>query len=130
MTELSVEVEFDKLSFGRRALQWLGLKRTELYLAAEELAEELEYWMKANHEWQNRTEMAEKSLSALATQTSTGAIIDLWYEYDIIIRGDRPNRRGGPRDYSVYLEGYLQLGILQDAADYARSIWRDYLSEI
>ncbi len=74
-----------------------------------DFAEEVESWMKANHPWNNRTTTAEQSLEAEITGSGDVMIMEIGYNMGIMM--SHPD--GRQRDYSVYLEGYLGLGIIQ-----------------
>lgn len=111
-------------------LRWLRVKRKQLAVDMERLASDLEYYMKSRHPWENRTGFAEESLTARLETTENYLYIDLFYDDEIIKKGDRQHRPGGPRNYGQYLEGYLGLGILEETLDEARSTWQNYLVEI
>jgi hypothetical protein len=84
-----------------------------------EFSNEVEYHMKTNHPWQNRTSTAEDSLEAVvggadgSSHTEAEMTMDIGYNLGILL--SHPD--GRRRDYSVYLEGYLGLGIIQPTMD-------------
>ena len=79
---------------------------------------DVERWMKDNHPWNNRTYTAEDSLTASTSGEvgDSGAVAPSESEmvmeigYDLGVLRQHPD--GRQRDYSIYLEGYLGLGII------------------
>lgn len=76
----------------------------------EAFAAEGQEWMRRNHPWKNRTRTAESSLVCRTTQVDEYEFLTE-AGYDIGIMMSHPDGRG--KDYSVYLEGYLGLSILE-----------------
>lgn len=68
-----------------------------------------EGWMKDNHPWNNDTQTAENSLTAITDANGDVLFMDIGYDLGIL----QTHPDGRARDYSIYLEGYLNLGILQ-----------------
>lgn len=80
-----------------------------------EFSEEVEEWMKENAPWEDRSGAARESLTAEITSAGTDRVVmDAGYDYGIMLALQDPPRN---RVYDIYLEGYLNLSILQPTYD-------------
>ena len=88
-------------------------------------AGDVESWMKDNHPWRNRTYTAEDSLTAevgaydikrFGPIARSAGDLSMEIGYDLNVMRQHPD--GRQRDYSIYLEGYLGLGIIRPTMEY------------
>jgi hypothetical protein len=80
-----------------------------------EFSEEVEDYMKSNAPWQDQSGAARASLTAVVTGGGEQVPMEAGYDQGILLSQQWPARG---RLYDVYLEGYLNLSILQPTYDY------------
>jgi hypothetical protein len=105
---------FDFEPIKRNLRNLIAFKKQRTIRLAKDVSTEMDDWMKQNAPWYDVTGAARDSLSSKVVVDKNRILIVLYYDIDKLTQHPLNVRE---RDYSIHLEGYLNLGILVSAVE-------------
>lgn len=115
-TSIKLEWVRDPQNIIYRILRRRETQPQKAYDVLQAFSFEVEDYMKENAPWNDRSGAARESLRAIiASRGQDRVTMEAGYDQGVMLREQRPQRN---RLYDIYLEGYLNLSILQPTFDY------------